>query len=110
MAKAIPNDCRIDFESLPWQSPMPGVRFKAYVQGGRTMRLVEFTEKLKEPDWCRKGHIGWVLEGRVTIDFDGTPILFEAGDGLFIEPGERDRHMASIAPGERALLILIEEA
>jgi len=35
---------RIDFESMAWESPADGVRFKAYEQGGKKLRLVKFSK------------------------------------------------------------------
>lgn len=100
---------RIDFATLDWQSPLPGARFKRFEQAGRVVRLVEFTDQLVEPDWCRKDHIGYVVEGRVTIDFSGTPVTYVAGDALFIRADPADKHMASVAVGEKVVLFLVEE-
>jgi quercetin dioxygenase-like cupin family protein len=97
---------RIDFESLDWNSPDVGVRFKVHRQGGRQIRLVEFTREFIEADWCTRGHIGYVIEGRLEIDFDGTPVVFGPGDGLFIEAGER--HKARVLTN-LARLMLVEE-
>ena len=36
-------DYRVDFDSLPWTEPMPGVQAKVCLQGGRQLRLVEPT-------------------------------------------------------------------
>jgi hypothetical protein len=36
---------KIDFESMEWETPAAGVRFKVYRQGGRKLRLVEFTKE-----------------------------------------------------------------
>lgn len=100
----------VDFKGIEWESPMPGVRFKAFVNDGRKLRLVEFTEELYEKDWCRKEHIGYMLDGRMTIDFAGRILEYAAGDGIFIPEGEEGRHKASIAKGERALIIFVEKA
>jgi hypothetical protein len=35
---------RIDFESIEWQSPLPGARYKAVEQDNHRLRLVEFTK------------------------------------------------------------------
>jgi ethanolamine utilization protein EutQ (cupin superfamily) len=99
---------RFDFKSLPWESPAPGIRFKAFVTAGKKLRLAEFTEELCEKDWCLKEHLGYVIEGRMTIDFDGEAVEFETGDGFYISRGER--HKARIAPGEKARLIMLEQA
>ena len=97
---------RIDFETMPWVAPAAGVRFKAYEHSGRRLRLVEFTREFVEPDWCIKGHVGYVLEGRMGIDFDGKAIAFGPGDGLFIRPG--DKHKARVIT-DRARVILVED-
>lgn len=97
---------RIDFQRLPWDSPARGVRFKAYEQNGRRLRLAEFTREFVEPDWCTKGHIGYVLEGRMEIDFDGELLTFGPGDGLFIQPG--NNHKAKVIT-DIAKVILVED-
>ena len=38
----------IDFESMEWTEPVPGVRFKAIVHGSRQLRLVEFAQNFVE--------------------------------------------------------------
>lgn len=100
---------RIDFADLDWEIPLPGARFKRHAGDGRVVRLIEFTEDLVEPDWCRKGHVGYVVDGRLTIDFPDGPVVYETGDALLIEAHEADRHMARVGPGERALLFMVEE-
>jgi len=64
---------KIDFKSMAWETPARGARFKAFEQGGRKLRLVEFSKEFVEPDWCTKGHIGYILEGQIEIDFDERP-------------------------------------
>ncbi len=100
---------RVDFESIPWQSPMAGVRFKAYEKGGRKLRLAEFTREFVEPDWCTKGHIGYILEGQIEIDFDGNVITFGPGDGLFIPTGEEHKHKGRVLT-DKVKAILVEDA
>ena len=87
---------RIDFESMPWESPADGVRFKAYEQGSEKLRLVEFSKEFVEPDWCTKGHIGYILEGQMEIDFDGKAIVFGPGDGVFIPEGQEHKHKGRV--------------
>ena len=99
----------IEFEDIAWESPAPGVRYKAYIRGDHKVRLVEFSEGFREENWCTKGHIGYVLEGRFSIDFNGKEIPFKAGDGIFIPEGEENKHKAQSIKGEKALLILFEE-
>ncbi len=100
---------KVDFESLEWQTPLPGARFKVFQQGDRRLRLVEFTKGFVEPDWCTKGHIGYVLEGEMDVDFDGSIIRYSAGNGLFIPCGLKSRHNASVRT-DVVRLILVEDA
>ena len=86
------EQCKIDFTSIPWETPADGVRSKAYKQNGRQVRLVEFTDKFIETDWCKKGHIVYILDGRLEVNFNGNVVVFNKGDGLFIPPGEKDKH------------------
>jgi len=97
----------VDFESMEWETPAEGVRFKAYEQGGRKLRLVEFSKEFVEPDWCTKGHIGYVLEGQIEIDFDGQAIVFGPGDGVFIPAGEEHKHKGK-ALTDVVRIILVE--
>jgi quercetin dioxygenase-like cupin family protein len=104
------NNYLIDFPKMEWEDPSPGLRQKTHTMGNLKLRLVEFSEQFTEPDWCRKGHIGYVIEGQLEIDFDGKATLFKAGDGVYIPGGEASRHIAKIAKGEKALLVLIEKS
>lgn len=97
---------RIDFKTMPWQTPAAGVRFKAHEHDARRLRLAEFTREFVEPDWCTKGHVGYILEGRMEIDFDGKMIVFGPGDGLFIQPG--DKHKAKVVT-DTVRVILVED-
>lgn len=99
---------RIDFKSIPWSTPATGVRFKVYKQDEKQLRLVEFTKEFVEPDWCKKGHIGFVLDGELEINFNGSLIIFKPGDGLFIPAGENNKHMARVLT-EHVRLILMED-
>lgn len=98
---------KVDFESLPWEQPAAGVRFKACVRNGQRLRLAEFTREFVEADWCAKGHIGYILEGEMEIDFHGRVVKFRAGDGLFIPAGPEYGHKARVLT-ESATVILVE--
>ena len=87
---------RADFESMPWETPAAGIRCKSYEQNDRQLRLVEFGREFTEPDWCITGHIGYVLEGRMEVDFDGEVVVFEAGDGVFIPTGQEHKHKGKV--------------
>ncbi len=82
----------IDFNNIPWETPMKGLRFKAMRQGGKQLRLVEYTKEMPQ-HWCEKGHIGYVLEGRFEIRFPGEVHIYNEGDGVFIPAGAEHKHM-----------------
>ncbi len=101
------NEYLIDFQSMNWESHALEVRYKAFIRGDERIRLVEFSEEFVEKDWCTKGHVGYIIEGCISIDFNGKLVNFKAGDALIIPEG--DKHKGSIAKGERALVILFEK-
>jgi hypothetical protein len=98
---------KVDFESIPWESPAPGLRFKAYKCCGQNLRLAEFTRDFVEPDWCVEGHAGYVLAGEIEVDFHGKKVVFRAGDGLFIPPGSEHGHKARVLT-EVVRIVLVE--
>ena len=103
------QNCKVNFHEISWKHPLPGARYKAFEQDGRKLRLVEFTNELVEPDWCRKGHIGYVLSGSMEIDFNGNIVPYKQDDGIFIPAGEDNKHMVIRVHGTVRLL-LVEEA
>jgi quercetin dioxygenase-like cupin family protein len=96
------------FQDISWESPIPGARFKSFEQDGKRLRLVEFSEELVEPDWCIKGHIGYVLTGEMEINFNGKIVSYKAGDGIFIPSGENHKHMVTVRRGT-VRIVLVEE-
>ena len=100
---------KVDFDSVPWQALAKGAKHKVFQQGNRKLRLLEFSRGFVEPDWCTKGHIGYVLEGKLSIDFNGNVVRFSAGDGVFIPPGVESKHMATVI-SDVVRLIIVEDA
>jgi quercetin dioxygenase-like cupin family protein len=102
------HNYRIDFNGLPWRESAPNVRTKTFADGDSQIRLVEFSKGFVEPDWCLRGHIGYVLEGRFEVSFSGNPIVFEAGDGVFIPAGDKHKHKAHVLT-DKVTLVLVEK-
>ena len=100
---------KVDFEALSWQSPKEGVKFKIHKEGDRQLRMVQFEKDFAEAGWCEKGHAGYLLEGQIEMTFDSRVVIFNAGDGLFIPDGRKDRHKARIL-SNGARLLLVEAA
>jgi hypothetical protein len=93
---------RIDFDALPWESPARGARFKVFRGGGKKVRVVEFTREFVEPDWCEKGHIGFVLKGELEVDFDGQ--LVRSSSRQIRTMGTRHTLLRSGSPGKSRCL------
>ncbi len=102
------EQCKIDFTSIPWEMPAKGARFKAYKQNGKQVRLVEFTDELVETDWCTEGHIVYILEGQLEVNFNGNVVVFNKGDGLFIPAGEKNKHIGK-ALTKVVKMIIVED-
>jgi quercetin dioxygenase-like cupin family protein len=100
---------RVEFDKTPWVAGLAaGARYKVFKQGGRQIRMVEFSRGYVEPDWCRKGHIGYVHEGHMEIDFNGTLVAYKAGDGLFIPPGEKNKHRLHVL-SDKVVIMMVED-
>lgn len=98
---------RIPFTEMPGDFPAPFVTAKAAIAGSHKLRLVEFQHGFEEPDWCRQGHTGYVIEGRLQVTFPGGTVVLEAGDGLHIPVGDAHRHKAAPLTA-RARLVLFD--
>ncbi|MBN2444001.1 MAG: cupin domain-containing protein [Spirochaetales bacterium] len=98
---------KVVFDSLNWNTPLPGVRYKIYKYKNKQMRLVEYSKEFIEPDWCSKGHIGYVIEGEFTINFNGSIVTYKTGDAIFIPPGKMHKHKATIL-SDKAIVYLVE--
>jgi quercetin dioxygenase-like cupin family protein len=99
------NQYRIRFSALEWDRPMEGVRQKAITEGNQKIRLVEYSPTLPL-HWCEKGHCGYILEGRLEVEFKSGAHIFEPGDGVFIPDGSAHRHRARVlSPLARAIFV-----
>jgi len=99
---------RILFDSLEWQNGIHGARFKAFRSGSKQLRLLEFTSEFIESDWCEKGHVGFVIQGELEIDFHGRLVRYPEGSGIFIPAGSASGHKArSVTP--TVLMFLVED-
>jgi quercetin dioxygenase-like cupin family protein len=102
------TEFKVDFGSMEWQSLRRGARYKLFQNGAQQLRLVEFTTDEVDPNWCRHGHIGFVLSGSLAIEFGARVVSYMEGDGIFIPPGSSSAHKACwINPGTR--LVMVEE-
>lgn len=99
---------RLDFNRLDWEKSPLGSRFKAFEKNGKTIRLVEISSTCEHPDWCRTGHVGFVVSGDLEIEFADTVEKFSAGDAFLIMSGEDSRHKPK-AISDKVQLFLVDE-
>lgn len=99
-------DKLIHFNDLEWEQPKEGAEQKVHSVGNKRLRLVRLHDTLIEEAWCLNGHIGFVVAGEMSIDFNGTVVKYQQGDGLWITKGER--HKVIIEKGKFVELILFE--
>ena len=85
---------KVIFDDLEWQVSLAGARSKIFREGNKQLRLVEFTSKFVEPEWCHKSHIGMILKRELEIDFQGRVILYPEGSCLIISDGQKNPHKA----------------
>ena len=96
----------INFKTIEWQQKIPGIKFKEYNVENKKIRLAEFTDELIEEEWCKNGHLGYVIEGKAKVVFhNGSTTIFKKGDFINIPEGEKDKHKTKIARGEKALIL-----
>ena len=98
----------VNLKKLNWESPVEGVRFKKSLFNEKSIRIVEYTDNFIEPDWCTKGHIGFVISGEFEIDFNVVIIKYKKGDVITIASGEKHKHKANIK-SKRVKVFLVED-
>lgn len=96
------------FDNIDWEQIAPGMKQKLLQVNGKQLKLIQLQDNFIEHDWCTKGHIGTVLSGELTIDFNGTKVNYKSNDILSIPAGEKSKHKATIASGKTATLLLFE--
>lgn len=98
----------IEFDKLPWNEPAIGLRSKTFISENQQIRLVEFSEGFVEPDWCKKGHAGYIIDGEFTNNYNGKFERYKKGDIIFIPKGESSKHKVILGKGEKVTLLLFE--
>jgi quercetin dioxygenase-like cupin family protein len=84
---------QIDFASLSWDGWASGVpaRIKMARAEGQQLRLIELGPGFVEPQWCERGHVGYVVSGQYVTDLDGETWTMRAGQGFILPTGTRHR-------------------
>ena len=88
------DEFRASLRSARWQSPRPGLRYKAVEREGKRLRMMELSKGFKEAVWCYRSHFGLVLKGEMEVAFGRRKTLYREGDAIAIPGGEASRHKA----------------
>jgi hypothetical protein len=99
----------IEFSNLPWEPVSKHARQKCVVIQERVVRLLELEEGFQEVDWCHKSHVGYVVDGRLRLDFVDHSEILQGGDGVVLAGGEEGKHKAAVVCGP-VTLFLVEPA
>ncbi len=102
------SEHKVRFDRLEWTTPFEGVRHRIEDVFGRRLRLVEYAGSMPL-HWCERGHVGYVLDGRLEIEFEGETVVYEPGDGVCIPDGAEHRHRARVLT-DVARVFFVEEA
>lgn len=79
------------FSDLLWQPGLHPLERKKECGGGLT--LLELAPGFSDPNWCRRSHILFVLEGTLTLELEGEVITLQAGNAFWL--AEDTRHRAA---------------
>ena len=101
---------KVDFESIPWEKiEMGGMdgRMKKWWGNGHRIRVVEFSPRWNETDWCQLGHSAYVLDGKLSLQFEsgGQPMEVAEGQAFSIPRGAK--HKASCT--KNTLVFMVDD-
>ncbi len=68
-----------------------GARLKELAAHGKRLRLVEFGPGFSDPNWCRKGHVVYLLQGEVESEYEDGISSRRAGEAYVIPAGVKHR-------------------
>jgi quercetin dioxygenase-like cupin family protein len=97
---------KVNFNDLNWEEPLEGVKCKTFKDRDKQLRLVEYSKKMPL-HWCEKGHYGYILDGKLEIEYLNKKIVYQTGDGVFIPDGEDHKHRARVL-SDFAKVIFVE--
>ena len=107
MADRDDNGCgAIRFDRMSWESVKLGFQVKSASVGGQSLRMASYGPGFVDDFWCEDGHIGFIYEGRLTIQFAEDEQHYKAGDAFYIPPGKATRHRVSQPLGQAAVVFV----
>jgi quercetin dioxygenase-like cupin family protein len=95
------RDRHIPFGEIDWVEDVPGIRACERHVDGRRWAMVEYAQGARREQWCRDGHLGFVLEGAIRYEFEdgGEALTANEGDAFSLSTGRahRGRNLAQTA-------------
>lgn len=81
----------LDFSNVEIKKDKDHTGHRTIVVGGKRFEIVEYEEDAYRPDWCRTGHVGFVVQGKIMYELEKGSMRIGAGSGFFIPPGVKHR-------------------
>ena len=97
---------KVNFNDMNWQEPLAGVKCKVFRYGNQQLRLVVYTKKMPL-HWCVRGHCGYILDGKLEVEYRSEKVVYQTGDGVFIPDGKAHKHRAKVI-SESVKVIFVE--
>lgn len=98
---------RVNFDDLDWENPLEGIKCKIFKQRDRQLRLVEYSKEMPL-HWCENGHYGYIIDGRLEIEYQDEKVIYQNGDGVFIPNGKEHKHRAKVL-SEIVKVVFVED-
>ena len=103
------TDFKIEFNKMEWVTISLGAKQKQFQNNHNRIRLLRLEDSFEETDWCTNGHIGYVLDGEMTLYFAEHKVHYKTGNAFIINSDSPNKHKAKIEKNKFVEMILIEE-
>jgi quercetin dioxygenase-like cupin family protein len=101
------HDSHIPLAEITWADDAPGIRAREQHVDGRRWAIVEYAQGARREQWCRDGHLGFVLEGAIRYEFeDGRDALTANGGEAFSLSTGRAHRGRNIADAPTRLFLI----
>ncbi|MBV8710455.1 MAG: cupin domain-containing protein [Solirubrobacterales bacterium] len=87
------HDSHIPLGEITWADDVPGIRAREQHVDGRRWAIVEYAQGAWREQWCRDGHLGFVLEGAIRYEFEdgGDVLTANEGEAFSLSTGRAHR-------------------
>ena len=79
---------------------------KVFEKEGLRVRVVEYSPGYMADHWCPRGHVLYVLEGKLVNELqDGTKTVLVKGKGFIVGDDEKNQHRVFTEDGAIVLIV-----